>query len=124
MDGITSESILASIILTDLQDGLDGGYISFDAEQFGIKPRTEREFTPNIGRVSGSFYLRGTNENPISGTLDIYPSMSVDPETIEPYYYMFYVTDSFDRRISIEVTDFDNNIIKTHEFHITHYHEY
>ena len=113
MDGHTSESILTSLILTDLQDGLDGGYISFDAEQFGIKPRTEREFTPNIGRVTGSFYLRGTNENPISGTLDIYPSMSVDIETIEPTYYMFYVTNSFDRRISVEVTDFDNNIINS-----------
>jgi len=113
MDGITSESILTSLILTDLQDGLDGGYISFDAEQFGIRPRIERVFTPNIGRVTGSFYLRGTNENPISGTLDIFPSMSVDPETIEPTYYMFYVTNSFDRRISIEVTDFDNNIINS-----------
>ena len=113
MDGPTESDILTSLILTDLQDGLASGFVSFDTEQFGIKPRTEREFTPNIGRVSGSFYLRGTNEAPISGTLNIYPSMSVDPETIEPYYYMFYVTDSFDRRISIEVTDFDNNIINS-----------
>ena len=113
MDGPTEGDILTSLILTDLQDGLASGFISFDSEQYGIKPRTEREFTPNIGRVSGSFYLRGTNEAPISGTLNIYPSMSVDPETIEPYYYMFYVTDSFDRRISIEVTDFENNIINS-----------
>jgi hypothetical protein len=113
MDGATENDILTSLILTDLQDGLASGFISFDSEQYGIKPRTERVFTPNIGRVSGSFYLRGTNEAPISGTLNIYPSMSVDPETIEPYYYMFYVTDSFDRRISIEVTDFENNIINS-----------
>jgi hypothetical protein len=113
MDGPTENDILTSLILTDLQDGLASGFISFDSEQYGIRPRTEREFTPNIGRVSGSFYLRGTNESPISGTLNIYPSMSVDPETIAPYYYMFYVTDSFDRRISIEVTDFENNIINS-----------
>ena len=111
MDGATQNDILTSIILTDLQDGLASGFITFDAEQFGIKPRIEREFTPSIGRVTGSFYLRGTNEEPISGTLDIYPSMSVDPLTIEPTYYMFYVTSSFDRRISINVTDFDNNPI-------------
>src|SRR6056300_164460 len=111
MDGPTSESILTSIILNDLQDGLASGFISFDAEQFGIKPRDERVFTPEIGRVTGSFYLRGTNSSPISGTLDIYPSMSVDPETKEPFYYMFYVTDSFDRRIDIVVTDKDNNIV-------------
>jgi hypothetical protein len=111
MDGPTSESILTSIILNDLQDGLASGFISFDAEQFGIKPRDERVFTPQIGRVTGSFYLRGTNSNPISGTLDIYPSMSVDPDTKEPFYYMFYVTDSFDRRIDIVVTDKDNNIV-------------
>ena len=113
MDGATESDILTSIILTDLQDGLASGFISFDSEQYGIKPRTEREFTPNIGRITGSFYLRGTNEAPISGTLNIFPSMSVDPETIEPYYYMFYVTNSFDRRISIEVTDFENNIINS-----------
>ena len=111
MDGPTSESILTSIILNDLQDGLASGFISFDAEQFGIKPRDERVFTPEIGRVTGSFYLRGTNTSPISGTLDIYPSMSVDPDTKEPFYYMFYVTDSFDRRIDIVVTDKDNNIV-------------
>jgi hypothetical protein len=111
MDGATQNDILTSIILTDLQDGLASGFITFDAEQFGIKPRIEREFTPSIGRVTGSFYLRGTNEEPISGMLDIYPSMSVDPLTIEPTYYMFYVTSSFDRRISINVTDFDNNPI-------------
>ena len=111
MDGPTSESILTSIILNDLQDGLASGFISFDAEQFGIKPRDERVFTPQIGRVTGSFYLRGTNTSPISGTLDIYPSMSVDPDTKEPFYYMFYVTDSFDRRIDIVVTDKDNNIV-------------
>jgi hypothetical protein len=113
MDGSTEGDILTSIILNDLQDGLASGFISFDSEQYSIKPRTERIFTPNIGRISGSFYLRGTNDAPISGTLNIYPSMSVDPETIEPYYYMFYVTDSFDRRISIEVTDYENNIISS-----------
>ncbi len=113
MDGPTQDDILTSIILTDLQDGLASGFITFDTEQFGIKPRTEREFTPTVGRITGSFYLRGTNEEPISGTMDIYPSMSVDPLTIEPTYYMFYVTNSFDRRISIEVTDFDNNIINS-----------
>ena len=113
MDGPTQDDILTSIILTDLQDGLASGFITFDTEQFGIKPRTEREFTPTVGRITGSFYLRGTNEEPISGTLDIYPSMSVDPLTIEPTYYMFYVTSSFDRRISIDVTDFNNNIINS-----------
>lgn len=113
MDGPTQNDILTSIILTDLQDGLASGFITFDTEQFSIKPRTERVFTPAIGKVTGSFYLRGTNEEPISGTLDIYPSMSVDELTIEPTYYMFYVTNSFDRRINIEVTDFENNFISS-----------
>jgi len=113
MDGPTSSSILTSLILTDLQDGLASGFVTFDTEQFGIKPRIEKTFTPTVGKVTGSFYLRGTNSSPISGTLDVYPSMSRDPETLEPFYYMFYVTGAFDRRIGVEVTDFANNVINS-----------
>ena len=113
MDGPTSSSILTSLILTDLQDGLASGFVTFDTEQFGIKPRIEKTFTPTIGRVTGSFYLRGRNDSPISGTLDVYPSMSRDPETLEPFYYMFYVTGAFDRRVGVQVTDFANNVISS-----------
>ena len=113
MDGATGDDILTSLILTDLQDGLTAGIITFDTEQFNFTPRFADDFSPTIGRVTGSFFLRGTNESPISGTLDMIPSKSIDLDTEEPSYFMFYVTNSFNDSINISVTDFENNIIES-----------
>ena len=104
MDGETSESILTSIILTDLQDGLDSGFVTFDADVFTINPRTQTQFTPQISSVTGSFYKRGTKANPVSASIEIFPSMSINSDFV-PEYWMYFVSHSKDE--SIEVTAYD-----------------
>ena len=113
MDGPTSESILTSIILTDLKDGLNPGLVSSTAEQFNIKyePRKLSPFTPQQSIVTASFQRRGTTLNPLSASLVIYPSASIEPKTELPHFYMFYETGAFDDTISLVVTDYLGNII-------------
>ena len=106
MDGETSESILTSIILTDLQDGLDSGFVTFDADVFTINPRTQTEFTPQFSSVTGSFYKRGTKANPVSASIEIFPSMSINNDFV-PEYWMYFVSHSKDE--SIAVTAYDEN---------------
>jgi hypothetical protein len=106
MDGETSQSILTSIILTDLQDGLDSGFVTFDADVFTINPRTQTQFTPQFSSVTGSFYKRGTKANPVSASIEIFPSMSINKDFV-PEYWMYFVSNSKDE--SIEVTAYDEN---------------
>ena len=88
-----SQSVLASINLEDLQDGLDTPVITYNADTFTIKYRDEFQFRPLSASVTASFYLRGTNENPISSSIEVYPSMSINKDFI-PEYWMYYVTKS------------------------------
>jgi hypothetical protein len=88
-----SQSVLASINLEDLQDGLDTPVITYNADTFTIKYRDEFEFRPLSASVTASFYLRGTNEAPISSSIEVYPSMSINKDFI-PEYWMYYVTKS------------------------------
>ena len=88
-----SQSVLASINLEDLQDGLDTPVITYNADTFTIKYRDEFQFRPLSASVTASFYLRGTNEAPISSSIEVYPSMSINKDFI-PEYWMYYVTKS------------------------------
>jgi hypothetical protein len=110
MDGTTEEDILTTLLLTDLQDGLGAGFTTFDVEQFNINPKEDTTFTPQTASLAGNFYLRGTNESPISGTLKVFPSMSID-ESLLPEYYMFFETGAFDSRITVTATNAQNEII-------------
>jgi hypothetical protein len=113
MDGPTSESILTSQILTDLKDGLNPGLVTATTEQFNIKykPREVSQFDPLQSIVTASFQRRGTTLNPLSASLVIKPSSSIQPLTELPQYYMFYETGAFDNNISLIVTDFVGNVI-------------
>jgi hypothetical protein len=110
MDGTTEQDILTTLLLTDLQDGLGAGFVTFDVEQFNINPKEDTTFTPQTASLAGNFYLRGTNESPISGTLQVFPSMSID-ESLLPEYYMFFETGAFDNRITVTATNAQNEII-------------
>ena len=110
MDGTTEEDILSTLLLTDLQDGLGAGFVTFDVEQFNINPKEDTTFTPQTASLAGNFYLRGTNESPISGTLKVFPSMSIN-DTLLPQYYMFFETGAFDSRISVTATNAQNETI-------------
>jgi len=113
MDGPTTESILTSLILNDLKDGLNNGSITTTNNTFTIKPREERVFTPSQSTVTGSFFERGKTESPLSGTLVITPSMSLQPKTELPQFWMFYETGAFEDRITVNVTDGVGNSIES-----------
>jgi len=115
MDGPTSESILTSVILTDLKDGLNNGIVNSTTEQFNIKyqPRQLSPFNPNQSIVTASFQRRGTTLNPLSASLVIYPSSSIEPKTELPHFYMFYETGAFDNTITVAVTDYLGNSISS-----------
>ena len=110
-----SSSILTSLTLTDLQDGLDSGIVLFDADSFTIDPSPKLQtsssrFTPTFSSVTASFYKRGTVESPISCSLEVYPSMSINPDFVAEYW-MNFVTHSCDPNISIVVYDEVGNIL-------------
>ena len=109
-----SASILTSIVLTDLQDGLDAGVVLFDAETFTINPRTQTQFTPTFTSATASFYRRGTFEAPISCSFEIYPSMSINQDWV-PEYFMYFVTHSCNPDISVVVYDEVGNIIPSRQ---------
>lgn len=116
----TSESILTSLTLTDLQDGLNRGVVKYDVDTFTINPYVsfaneslERVFTPTRSTVTGSFFRRGETEGAISGTLEVYPSMSINSD-YNPQYWMYYVTDSFNSDVSIQAFDeFGREVLPT-----------
>lgn len=115
MDGPTSESILTSLILTDLKDGLNNGVVTSTTDQFNIKyePRKLSPFAPQQSIVTASFQRRGTTLNPLSASLIIYPSSSIEPKTELPHFYMFYETGAFDSTITLAVTDYLGNPINS-----------
>jgi hypothetical protein len=104
----TSASVLTSQILEDLQDGLDTPVITYNADTFTIKYRDEFEFRPLSASVTASFYLRGTNEAPISSSIEVYPSMSLNKDFV-PEYWMYYVTKSNTWNSDISIVAVDEN---------------
>jgi hypothetical protein len=109
---IASSSVLTSIVLSDFQDGLDAGFVAYDTDVFNINFRNSLDFIPGIANVTGSFFVRGRNTDPLTSSLSVYPSMSINKDFI-PEYWVYYVTHSstWNKDISIVATDDDNNII-------------
>ena len=113
MDGPTTESILTSQILTDLKDGLNPGLITSQADQFNIKykPRELFSFDPSQIIITSSFQQRGTTLNPLTASLIVKPSASIQPLTELPELFVFYDTGAFDDTITVAVTDAIGNSI-------------
>jgi hypothetical protein len=107
---IASASVLASITLEDLQDGLDAGFMAYNTDTFTINPRTQIVFTPTSASVTGSFYKRGTNAEPFTASFEVFPSMSINLD-YEPEYWMYYVTGKFHPNISVVAIDEKKNTI-------------
>jgi hypothetical protein len=101
---IASASVLSSITLEDLQDGLDAGFMAYNTDTFTINPRTQTIFTPVSASVTGSFYKRGTNAEPFTASFEVFPSMSLNID-YEPEYWMYYVTGKFHPNISVVAID-------------------
>jgi hypothetical protein len=101
---IASASVLSSINLEDLQDGLDAGFMAYNTDTFTINPRTQTIFTPVSASVTGSFYKRGTNAEPFTASFEVFPSMSLNLD-YEPEYWMYYVTGKFHPNISVVAID-------------------
>jgi hypothetical protein len=95
-----AESILSTLTLTDILDGLDAGFIEYDIDVFTINPRTETVFTPLSASVTASYYRRGTTENPISASLIVYPSMSINEDFV-PEFWLNYRTGSINSDIIV-----------------------
>ncbi len=104
-----SASILTTLTLTDLLDGLDAGVFVYDNDTFTINPRLSTTFTPPSASATASFYRRGTNLYPISASVFVFPSMSINKDFV-PEYWMYYYTSSVNADISVVATD-DNNFI-------------
>jgi hypothetical protein len=102
------ESILSTLTLTDILDGLDAGFIEYDVDAFTINPRTETVFTPPFGEVTASYYRRGTFENPISASVLVYPSMSINEDFV-PQYWLRYQSGSVNGDIFIRGFDENGN---------------
>ena len=109
---IASSSVLTSIVLSDFQDGLDAGFVAYDTDVFNINFRNSLDFVPSIANVTGSFFVRGRNTDPLTSSLSVYPSMSINKDFV-PEYWVYYVTHSstWNRDISVVATDDDNNPI-------------
>jgi hypothetical protein len=110
-----SASILTSLTLTDLQDGLDAGVVLYDADTFSVNPSPKLQtdfsrFIPVSSSVTASFYRRGTFENPISCSIEVYPSMSINSDFVAEYW-VNYVTHSCDPNISVVAYNEFGNII-------------
>jgi hypothetical protein len=107
---IASASVVASIQLEDLQDGLDSGIVKYNADSFTINPRTESEFRPAFGFATASFAKRGTAASEIdsvTASFKVWPSMSINKDWV-PEYWMYYTTQSC-HTASITITAIDEN---------------
>jgi len=110
---LTSGSVVASIILEDLQDGLDSGIITYNADSFTINPRTETTFRPSFAFATASFAKRGTAASEIesvTASFQVYPSMSINKDWV-PEYWMYYHTQSLHPTITVSARDENRNII-------------
>jgi len=99
----TSGSILATIILEDLQDGLDTPFVLFNADTFNIDPRNESIFRPQSAIATASFFERG-GTNAITASFRVFPSMSINQNWI-PEYWFYFTTQSVHPDISVIAID-------------------
>ncbi len=105
----TSGSILYSIILEDLQDGLDTGVVTYNSDTFNIDPRNESLFRPTFAFATASFYKRGTTDA-VTASFQVFPSMSLNQDWT-PEYWLYYTTQSVDPNISVVAIDEAKRII-------------
>ena len=105
-----SASVLTVLTLTDLQDGLDAGVVLYDADTFTINPRLETNFKPVFSSATASFFRRGRFDEPISCSIEVYPSMSINND-FTPEYWVNYITHSSNPDISVVAYDEGGNII-------------
>ncbi len=106
---ITSASVVASINLEDLQDGLDSGVVTYNSDTFNIDPRNESLFRPTFAFATASFYKRGTTDA-ITASFQVFPSMSINEDWI-PEYWLYYTTQSVDPNISVVAIDEAKRVI-------------
>jgi hypothetical protein len=109
----TSGSVVASIILEDLQDGLDSGIVTYNADSFTINPRTETVFRPSFGFATASFAKRGTaaaETEFVTASFQVYPSMSINKDWV-PEYWLYYHTQSLDKTLTVIAKDENKNTI-------------
>lgn len=106
-----SASVLASVILEDLQDGLDSGKVIFNADSFTINPRLDTQFKPLLAFATASFAKRATaGENEyLTSSFEVYPSMSINKDYV-PEYWLYYHTQSLDPTMTVTAID-DNELI-------------
>jgi hypothetical protein len=107
---VPSASVLTVLTLTDLQDGLDAGVVLYDADTFTINPRLQTTFTPTFSSATASFFRRGRFDEPISCSIEVYPSMSINND-FTPEYWVNYITHSNNPDISVVAYDEIGNII-------------
>ena len=110
---ITSASVVASIILEDLQDGLDSGIVTYNADSFTINPRTETTFRPAFAFATASFAKRGTaaaETEFVTASFQVYPSMSINKDWV-PEYWLYYHTQSLDKTLTVIAKDENKNTI-------------
>jgi hypothetical protein len=106
-----SSSVLSSIILEDLQDGLDTGVITYNTDIYNINFRNGNVFTPSFTFATASFTLRGSNAENVTASFQVYPSMSINKDFI-PEYWMYYTTQScYTASIAISAVDENKNVI-------------
>ena len=106
-----SSSVLSSIILEDLQDGLDTGVITYNTDIYNINFRNGNVFTPSFTFATASFTLRGSNAENVTASFQVYPSMSINKDFI-PEYWMYYTTQScYTASIAITAVDENKNVI-------------
>ena len=107
-----SSSVLASIILEDLQDGLDTGIVTYNTDTFTINERTDMLFKPSFGYATASFTTRTADKALVTASFQIFPSQSLNKDYV-PEYWFYYTTQSCDPTITIVARDDNKHIISS-----------
>jgi hypothetical protein len=101
---LTSASVLTSIILEDLQDGLDTGITTYNSDTFIINPRLTNLFTPTFAYATASFTTRTVDSAIVTASFQVFPSMSINKDYV-PEYWMYYHTQSMHPNITVSAKD-------------------
>ena len=102
-----SSSVLTTITLEDLQDGLDTGVVTYNSDLFNINYRNSLDFVPTIAYATASFTTRTADKVIVTASFQVFPSMSINKDYV-PEYWMYYTTQSCNTA-SIVVTAIDEN---------------
>jgi hypothetical protein len=105
----TSGSVYYSIILEDLQDGLDTGVVTYSSDTFTINARNETLFRPEFAGATASFITRTADNVVVTASFQVFPSMSINKDWV-PEYWMYYTTQSVDSTILVSAKD-ENGLV-------------